>query len=316
MNFYNPPDVNNYWSCRVDANPFEYIAQIIKPLDLNQNQLVSNPGNAILGFASDAGVNKNFGRPGACDGPNAIRNSLGGIPYHGKYLLYDAGNIEHFDEKDLENAQLELAKAVFKLLDNQQLPIILGGGHETAFGHYQGLFNFYQKDIAIVNFDAHFDLRATSNISHPSTSGTPFRQIKQFLEKYQKSFDYCCIGIQPHANTKALFDYAQKHQVQYLLAQDIHQNPNNFDCILKVIKQHELIYVSVCLDVFAAHFAPGVSAPQVLGINPSYVLKALQLLKQSGKVIALDIVELNPKYDIDKHTAKLASHLLVNFLEF
>lgn len=312
MNFYLPPDIKNNWFCRKDAMPLEYIAQIIKPFNLNKSPSL-NKAYSILGFASDAGVTKNHGRAGASLGPKAIRESLGNLPYHGKFELYDAGNIENFKVDELEIAQLELAKAVYKLLKSHQFPIVLGGGHETAFGHYLGLFDYFQQNIAIINFDAHFDLRQISNPTHPSTSGTPFRQIHQFLEKQKQAFNYYCIGIQPHANTKTLFDYANQNQVQYQLAQHIQQQPHDFNLVLKAIEKHDLIYVTVCLDVFAAHLAPGVSAPQVLGLEAFYVLNALNILKQSGKVIALDIVELNPTFDIDKHTAKLAAQLLVHF---
>jgi formiminoglutamase len=315
MNFYSPPDMLNNWQCRQDAHPDEYIAQIILPLNLIKHHRLPTQAYGILGFASDAGVIKNFGRAGAKEGPNAIRLSFGSMPYHGQFLIHDAGNIEHFKVDELENAQLALAEAIFKLLELQQFPIVLGGGHETAFGHYQGLYQFYQKNIAIINFDAHFDLRAISSSSHPSTSGTPFRQIHQFLQTQHQVFHYYCIGIQPHANSKQLFDYANHNQFEYLLADTIHHAPNDFDLIKKAMAQHDLIYVSICLDVFAAHIAPGVSAPQALGLHAQYVIDALKLLKQSGKVIALDIVELNPNYDIDKHTAKLAANLLMTFLE-
>ena len=57
--------------------------------------------------------------------------------------------------------------------------IVIGGGHETAWGHFQGLAH-PNKDIAILNFDAHFDLRPLIN-GQLGSSGTPFRQIHNFL---------------------------------------------------------------------------------------------------------------------------------------
>jgi formiminoglutamase len=77
-----------------------------------------------------------------------------------------------------------------------------------------------------------------------------------------------------------------------------------------MLERHERIYLSICLDVFASAYAPGVSAPQPFGITPIQALPILRRLAESGKVIALDIVELAPNYDPSGITAKLAASLL------
>ena len=84
-------------------------------------------------------------------------------------------------------------------------PIILGGGHETAYGHYLGVRNYIGKEakLGIINIDAHFDLRPYNE--QPS-SGTMFRQI---LEQDENS-SYLVLGIQRYGNTQALFDKADE----------------------------------------------------------------------------------------------------------
>lgn len=47
-----------------------------------------------------------------------------------------------------------------------------------------------------------------------------------------------------------------------------------------------------------------------MGFSPDIVLETLQLIIESKKLISLDIAEMNPKYDIDNHTAKLAASLI------
>ncbi len=94
--------------------------------------------------------------------------------------------------------------------------------------------------------------------------------------------------------------------------QEGHQACDNF--LGPFVEKARFIYLSICLDVFAAHYAPGVSAPQVLGLLPHQVLSSLEKLAKSGKVVALDIVELAPSLDQDDRTAKLAASLLSDFL--
>ena len=70
------------------------------------------------------------------------------------------------------------------------------------------------------------------------------------------------------------------------------------------------IYVTIDLDGFSSAYAPGVSAASPMGFSPYMVLECLKTIIGSGKLISLDIAEMNPKYDIDGQTAKLAASLM------
>jgi formiminoglutamase len=313
---YSPITDHSVWSGRTDALPNEYVWQIIQYLDLN-NMPASltkiSKSYGLLGFESDTGVRRNQGNPGSREGPASFRRALARVPVHSTFELYDAGNVTCATD-DLETAQTELGTRVANILSCNLMPVVIGGGHETAWGHFQGLTKHYpDAEIAILNFDAHFDLRPLIDGQFGS-SGTPFRQIHDWLKVRNKPFHYYCAGIQPLSNTKSLFDYAKANHVNYLLAEKIHEAPHDLSFIQKIIQSPQHIYVSLCLDVFSAAIAPGVSAPQPLGIEVSWVVEALKMLKTSGKVISLDIVELAPSQDIHAVTAKLAAMLLMTWL--
>lgn len=300
------------WQGRADANPAEYFYQIIQPLNLLA-PIAHAPGFALLGFHSDAGVKRNFGRTGAAQGASFIKRQLARLAIQQPITIYDAGYIFCPDD-DLENAQHALGQAVCLLLQNNMIPIVLGGGHETAWGHYQGLAAYLQQQpLSIINFDAHFDLRELKKTNY-GTSGTPFQQIAQTRIEQNLAFDYTCIGIQRYSNTKALFNIANDLKVNYLLAEKIHEHDTHAIKNFLNINALQKIYLSLCLDVFAAHIAPGVSAPQPLGLSPQQILPSLRELARSGKILSFDIVELAPNLDIDHHTAKLAAQLLCEFL--
>lgn len=311
---YSPLTDKSVWTGRSDALDNEYVFQTIQYLDLNAKAYAQDPAFALLGFECDAGVVRNQGNPGAAKGPTAFRRAFAKLPLQAPLSLYDAGNVSCVDG-NLEAAQTALGVHVDNILSRNLTPIVIGGGHETAWGHYQGIAKHYPNtDIAILNFDAHFDLRPLIG-GHLGSSGTPFRQINNLLTSQQQAFNYYCAGIQPFSNTQNLFNYAQANQVHYLLAETIHAHPYDLSFINDIIQSHQSIYVSICMDVFSAALAPGVSAPQPLGITATYVIEALRLLKNSGKVISLDIVELAPEYDINSQTAKLAAALLMTFLQ-
>lgn len=315
VSLYHPIQDHAIWTGRADAFDHDYLYQTIQWLDLDNPGTIDKhqEGFVLLGFESDEGVCRNLGNPGAKEGPMAFRQAAGKLPIHNPFRLYDAGNVRCLDH-DLEAAQAELKKRVAMILSLGLIPMVIGGGHETAWGHYQGISTHYhQDDVAILNFDAHFDLRPLID-GHLGSSGTPFRQINEYLKSKNKPFHYYCAGIQSYSNTKRLFDYAHENHVQYLLADTIQANPYDLSWIERILSVHQHLYVTVCLDVFSAGLAPGVSAPQALGIGAAYVLNALKRLRNSGQVVSLDIVELAPRYDINQQTAKLAAALFLTYL--
>src|SRR6185312_4080962 len=90
-------------------------------------------GDAVLlGFASDAGVLRNHGRPGARKGPLAIRRMLANLPARDLQRFWDAGDVT-CEGDGLEAAQSAQALKVARVLDAGARPVTLGGGHEVAW---------------------------------------------------------------------------------------------------------------------------------------------------------------------------------------
>ena len=80
--------------------------------------------------------------------------------------------------------------------------------------------------------------------------------------------------------------------------------------LLDFISNVDHVYVTIDLDGFSSAYAPGVSAPSPMGFCPKIVLVSLELILNAKKLISMDIAEMNPKYDIDHQTAKLAASLI------
>ena len=317
---YNLID-ESFWEGRVDSeHDFDSFRwhQWVKTLDLNDNSLKpykDRLGFAILGFECDKGVGINKGRTGAAKGPQSIRKELANLPcgFSRDVLLFDAGNIS-CKNCTLDEAQDSLAEAVKRILDLNLFPILLGGGHEIAFGHYKGILGYLlnkkeDKNLGIINFDAHFDLRP---YGQEGSSGTMFKQISDLTGTHNINYSYFCIGIQKHGNTVSLFNTADRLGVGYILAKDI-AGTDYYDRIEKLddfIKAQDHLYITICSDVFSSAFAPGVSAPQPLGLDPEKVLNFLKYILRTKKTISFDIAEVSPRFDQDDATANLASVII------
>jgi formiminoglutamase len=301
------------WQGRIDSEESGFAQRWHQAMHMGQG----NAGDVVLlGFACDAGVARNHGRPGAAQGPEAIRRMLTNIPLGRPLGLADAGDVNCVDDQ-LEAAQQRYAEMLADLLQSGRRVIGLGGGHEIAFGGFCGLLK--SRDITkfprigIINFDAHFDLRGGAR----PTSGTPFRQIAQLCTESHIDFHYLVLGISRFANTQALFESARQLGVRWRIDEMMNYAdlPAIHIDVATFIDQVDALYLTTCLDVLPPGIAPGVSAPSSRGVELAVIEPLVDQIAASGKLAYADIAELNPLFDIDHRTARIASRLVARIAE-
>ena len=303
------------WQGRVDTLEGELGARWHQRMVLLDEH--SHGGVALLGFACDAGVQRNHGRIGARFAPTQVRRFLANIPVaKNAVALWDAGDV--LCEGDaLENAQAAFANEISQLLARDIFPIGIGGGHEIAYASFCGLADYLADDlsaagrapnIGILNLDAHFDLR----LDERASSGTPFLQIAQDCERRGWAFHYCCLGVSEFANTTALFERARALQVNWRLDEQMQER--HLSEILAQVEAFlallDVLYLTIDLDVLPAAVAPGVSAPAALGVPLSVIEAVVDRVCASGKLRVADLAEFNPEFDVDGHTARTAARLI------
>ena len=127
--------------------------------------------------------------------------------------------------------------------------------------------------MGIINLDAHFDLR---DHAHVRSSGTPFSQIAEDCQKRSWLFQYACLGVSRSANTQALYKRAEALNVMVREDRDIH----------------------------AAALA-GLQQDVIALLEP-----LIETVRDSGKLRLADLAELNPAFDIDHRTARVAARLV------
>ena len=300
--------MNNIWKGRNDGDDILYHRIFQRVETLNNFETVKTKDFVLQGFAVDEGVKRNKGREGAQQAPDMIRKNMSNFPVVlPDFTLLDAGNI-YCENGILEETQEKLAQNVSEVLQRQGRSVVLGGGHEVMFAHYSGIRKaFPDKKIGVINIDAHFDNRKPEeNIG--ASSGTGFWQISQ--EENNVSLH---IGIQRNSNTLKLFDTAHQLNMKYILADEIffENLPSIYQRITEFVESVDVLYVTVCMDVFNAAIAPGVSAPSYNGIfaDAAFMHFYRHILK-SENLVALDVAEVNPDYDIQERTARLAASLV------
>jgi formiminoglutamase len=296
-----------HWSGR-KSDQIEYWHQAVKPISNLEISQTSAKKIGILGYPGEEGVIRNQGRIGTIEGPSAIRKMLGQLSLHlpGELSIYDYGDIFTLDQ-DLESCHAEISKITYDLISSNHFPVLLGGGHDLAFAHGRGIQKYVKeknKKLGFINLDAHFDLRPLTN--GKGHSGSPYFQLAQ---ENLDEFHYLALGIQRASNPRSLFETADKLKAKYIVMEDfrLHNWEYIQEQILWFIDSVDKIYLSIDLDGFSSAFAPGVSAPSPMGFNTQIAFKVFDLIAKSDKLISLDVTELNPKFDQDDATARLAA---------
>jgi formiminoglutamase len=275
------------------------------------------PGRAVLvGFPQDEGVRRNAGRVGAALGPDAIRHWLHRlVPPFGSeaecMAPLDLGNL--IVDADLEASQVLLGRIVGSILCAGAVPIILGGGHDAAFGHYLGYVEA-QIPVGIINIDAHLDVRPL--IDGKGHSGSPFRQALEHAPAPLPGSHYVCLGAQPSSIAADHRRYVKERGGQLAWAEEVTiQLAAFFERASGALAQRGCqTYLTIDADVVSAAEVPGVSAPNPLGLSGTEVAICARKAGQTPAVASIDLVEINPRFDVDGRSARWAAAVVWYFL--
>jgi len=263
------------------------------------------PRVVLVGFPSDEGVHRNGGRVGAAGAPDDIRRMLYRLTPDAERFEESVDLLEHTRDlgnlvlsDDVERDQERLAEALDPLLLAGSFVIVLGGGHETSFGHFQAYALGGQK-VGILNWDAHPDVRELKDgLGH---AGSPFRQA--ILDPSGSCRQFVAAGLLPHVVARSHLEFIAAHGGRFVWRRDL--SPARVDEIYGSLAGPS--FVSFDLDAVEQAAAPGASSPSVGGITADLWLHAAYRAGRTRAVTSCDVVEMNPVYDRDSAAARLAA---------
>lgn len=249
---------------------------------------------ALLGLADDTGVALNSGRPGARDGPDALRGALarfgGDQPASGGWpSVFDAGNI--IPGTTLDETHDRVTSATNELIGLGLLPIGIGGGHDLTFPFVRAVAQ-HCAPMTGVYFDPHLDVRPEPG------SGMSFRRLVEDCSVRELHIH----GMEPMVNSADHLSWFQTHggHIDTFGPRDPWPAGD--------------LFVSLDLDVIDQSCAPGVSAMNPCGWSPDRAREWVDAAGRNERVRCFDIMELNPRFDEQGRTARLAAMLVLTFL--
>jgi len=293
---------------------------------------------AIIGAPLDLGA----GRRGVDMGPSAMRvaninkriaalgyeiEDLGNVPVeqpeslpegprHAKYLPQIAATCQR------------LAVMVEQAAEEEKAPLVMGGDHSIAVGSVAGMARHFRKKkkrMGLLWIDAHADMNTPQTSPSGNVHGMPLA---------------CCIGLGPEELTKLLGFSPKVHPRNVALVGlrdvDILERPHVRDSGVRAFTMRDIderglravmeqalgivtdgtagFHASLDMDYVDPQYAPGVGTPVRGGATYREAHLAMEMICDSGHMVSMDVVEVNPVIDEVNRTADLAVELVMSAL--
>lgn len=292
----------------------------------------------IIGVPMDLGA----GRRGVDMGPSAMR--IGGV--HSQLAgmniaVEDGGNLEvkipeevvrggkkHVFLQEIARVCRSVAYLVIEAMEKKRLPLTLGGDHSLAAGSIAGTSSFYRrqnKKIGVIWIDAHADMNTPESSPSGNVHGMPLAavlglgpkelsEIEDFSPKLD-SANAVVVGARSIDAREKL--NIKKSGLRVVTMKELDMRGMRAvmeEAVQRTSDGTEGFHCSFDLDVVDPQVAPGVGTPVRGGITYRESHLAMEIIADSGKLLSLDCVEVNPVLDTGNATGLLAVELICSAL--
>ena len=284
----------------------------------------------VIGAGSDLGVHID----GASLGPTQLMNDLKGF-YQGETLLFEqdeeiikSRNLSdrRKNEFEVEKFNTQLYNAIIEKEESEYFPIVIGGDHSVSIPSALASMKNYEQ-IGIIWIAAHpdyntFESTVTGNIhglSLAAITGYKCNELRYYHEGPTVPTSRCVvIGARN-------IDEAEKDNIKYagitvFTTQDIKERGVKaiMDEAFKIAGfKNNGVHISFDLDVMDPEVAPGVSIPELDGLNEDDAMDLnSEIMKHIEEVVSYDLIEYNPLRDMNRKTEQIAINLLGRFKTF
>ncbi|TYR75329.1 agmatinase [Rossellomorea vietnamensis] len=244
-------------------------------------------------------------RPGSRFGPARIREVSIGLEEYSPYLDRELKEIKYYDAGDIPlpfgNPQKSIdiiEDYIDGLMKDNKIPFGMGGEHLVSWPVMKAVYKKH-KDLAIIHFDAHTDLRENYE-GEPLSHSTPIRKIAEHIGP-ENVYSF---GIR--SGMKEEFQWAKENGMHI----------SKFE-VLEPLKEilptlaGRPVYVTIDIDVLDPAHAPGTGTVDAGGITSRELLASIhEIARSEVNVVGADLVEVAPIYDASEQTANTASKLI------
>ncbi|MCB0375277.1 MAG: formimidoylglutamase [Sinomicrobium sp.] len=337
LKIYLPEDITRYVKRCVGEKKYGECVQCTAatPEDFSVHLRRSDAEYVLLGIPENIGVQANPGKKGAASAWEATLTMLLNTqhnPLNNGNGLYVLGHLDVEKElavfstlnpddnetlkkagKLVEEIDKEVTYIIGKIVASGKKPIVIGGGHNNAYGIIKGCALALNRPLNAVNFDAHSDFRKRGR--RHSENGFSYAFSEGFLQKYY------IFGLHENYTSGALFKKLKKyeHHIQYSTFEEIAvQQKKSFAYHLN----HALIHVSksafgIEVDCDAIAGVPS-STMTPSGFSVNHARRFVTAMGNHRNARYLHICEAAPDPANEREmeqTGKLIAYLITDFMK-
>ncbi|MET0146310.1 MAG: agmatinase [Ilumatobacteraceae bacterium] len=278
------------------------------------------PDVAIVGAPFDVSTTN---RPGARFGPRAIRATAYepgtyhmdlGLEIFEWLEVVDFGDA-HCPHGQTEASHANIRQRVHEVARRGIVPIILGGDHSITWPAATAVADVHgHGNVGIVHFDAHAD---TADIidGNLASHGTPMRRLIE--SGAIPGSHFVQVGLRGYWPPQDTFEWMLEQRMTWHTMQEIWERGFKDvmgDAVGEALAKADKLYISVDIDVLDPAFAPGTGTPEPGGIQSADLLRMVRQLCVDHDVVAVDVVEVAPVYDVSELTVNAAHRVVFEAL--
>lgn len=226
-------------------------------------------------------------------------------------------NLKNYEA--IVDANKQLYAEVKESLEKNRLSVVLGGDHSIAAGSIPAVREKYE-DLGVIWIDAHGDFNNDEISESGNMHGMPYSAVTGYGPESMIPFSNArvdsnkCVQIAGRDIDIKERENLKKAGVTVFSIYDVDKMgmAKVIEEAIKIAGPH--IHVSFDLDAVTPDEAPGVGTPVHSGLSVREAFLVMEELFLSDKVVACDMVEVNPVFDVRNKTGKLASELILSIL--
>jgi arginase len=289
----------------------------------------------VIGVPLDLGAS----RRGVDMGPSAVR--VAGLEARLESLgheVRDGGNVSvalaetkrpgnqsaHY-LKEITETCTRVADMVLKALTEGMTPVILGGDHSVAAGSVSGVSEFYRRqnqNIGLLWIDAHADINTPETSPSGNVHGMPLAALAGLGPEPMANI----LGFAPKVRPENIvlvgvrdIDATEKQNIHRAGVTEVYTMRDIDERGMRAVMEEALraagrgtagYHVSLDMDWIDPEDAPGVGTPVRGGATYREAHLAMEIIADHGRMVSLEVVEVNPVIDEHNRTADLAVELI------
>ncbi len=326
LKVYNHRDIKSYISTRKGEVKFGERLNFVSSIE---ELSTTKAKYVIFGIPEDIGVRANHGKPGTSKAWETAIKSLVNIQLN-RYnnpenvILLGELDCQNWMEKASNIAEDDpnyfakmgdivkqidavVSDTVQKIIEAGKTPVIIGGGHNNAYGNIKGASKAISDPINVMNIDAHTDLRQLEH--RHSGNGFSYAIEGQYLRKYH------VFGLHKNYTPEYIFEEMENcDNLSFSLLQDLAQFPDEmnrrFSQELEKLKTHNFGLELDCDSI--AGFSSSAISPAGFTVNE--VRNFIQLSAKEVNCRYLHICEAAPTKENSAEIGKALSYFISDFI--